>query len=91
MGVLPLSIKDIEFTATNITMEEGREVEINGTFAEISAEYVINLDGLSVQPSVGSILTDPSGRQVKILRVVYDDDNNPLHGTFICEHRHINS
>ena len=90
VGVLPLSIKDVEFTATNTTLSEGRDVEINGVYETATAEYVINIEGQSNIPSIGAILTDPTGRQIKVLDISRDDDENPVEATFLCNLRHIN-
>ena len=89
-GVLPVSIKDIEYISTCIEMDEGREVLVNGVEQTANAEYSINATKYTTLPSIGSILQDVSGRQVKVLSIESDDADNPVQLTLACNRRYSN-
>lgn len=89
-GVLPVSIKDVEFTSTCTEMDESREVMVNGVEQIANAEYSINATKYTTLPSIGAILQDPSGRQVKVLSIESDDADDPVQLTMACNRRYSN-
>ena len=90
-GVLPASIKDVVFTATNTLLEELEEVEIAGTYQKINAELTINATKYTNLPSIGAVLRDGSGRQYKVLNIENDDPDNPIELKLQCDRRHTNA
>lgn len=89
-GVLPTAIKDVVYSATCTEMDEEREVEISGVFHNANAEFTVNATKYSNLPSLGSILSDEAGRQIKVLAMEYDDANNPVQLTLVCNRRYSN-
>jgi len=89
-GVLPASIASLEFIATCSETDEDREIEVNGIYINANTEYSLNATKYATLPSIGSILEDASGRQVKVLALQYDDENDPVQLTLTCNRRFSN-
>lgn len=87
-GVSPVSISGTVFSATQTQLEHDRSVELNGIEVELSATFAINAHGLSVLPTVGSVLSDASGKYYKIMHTRFDDPNTPVMMSCDCIERY---